>query len=278
MEIPNLSGIADPSSMSHKGSGNFKAEYINWSKTLQDIRDNAPGWMPEMAENIHGEEIHKAPDGSVYLMIRFRFENTTATTTSVPHAVMDHKMNSISGERVGARDIADSFVRGACKCAAAVFGYAWQMWSKDDPLERDDSLETYTKNLAETNDLASAVIEEEDGVKPPASESKKNPSRPFGMPNFKMDNPEVDSKSTKEGKVRQSTNNPLPKSWKDYPLSIGKYEGQTLGVVAETDEGQGYIKWMMGLEDIKDKELKQALLDAGKELQKNGQQGFGRIG
>ena len=136
--IPNLSGFADPQNVSQKGTGRFTADYINWARTLHDIRQNAPGWMPEMQTDIDGEQIHKAPDGSCYLVIRFTHIDGTITA-GIPHAIMDHKMMPLAGDKVGARDVADSFVRGACKAAAALFGYAWQMWSKDDPMERDQN-------------------------------------------------------------------------------------------------------------------------------------------
>lgn len=135
--IPNLSGFADPQNVSQKGTGRFTADYINWARTLHDIRQNAPGWMPEMQQDIDGNEIHRAPDGSGYLVIRFTHIDGSRTT-GIPHAIMDHKMLPIAGDKIGARDVADSFVRGACKAAAALFGYAWQMWSKDDPMVRDE--------------------------------------------------------------------------------------------------------------------------------------------
>jgi len=136
MNIPNLSGVADPKNVSQKGAGRFTADYINWARTLHDIREHAIGWMPEMVDDNNGNQLHKAPDGSAYLMIRFRHEDGT-TTTAIPHAIMDNKMLPVVGDKIGARDVADSFVRGACKSAAALFGYAWQMWSKDDPMARD---------------------------------------------------------------------------------------------------------------------------------------------
>ena len=148
MEIPNLSGFADPQNVSKKGTGSFKASYINWARTLNDIRENAPGWMPEMVENIHGEQIHTAPDGSGYLMIRFQHVDGTKTP-AIPHAIMDHKMNSIGKDRASGRDVSDSFVRGACKAAAALFGYAWEMWSKDDPMVRKEEPEAESANAGE---------------------------------------------------------------------------------------------------------------------------------
>ena len=99
--------------------------------------------------------------------------------------------------------------------------------------------------------------------------------------------------NTTEGKIRQSTENPLPKKktsvkvispWMDYTLDKGKYEGLTLGEIskipAKGNEGSGesYIKWMAGLENIQNKKLRSALDQAMKELDGNGKQGFKQVG
>jgi|TARA_R110000824_G_scaffold117171_5_gene269007 hypothetical protein len=135
MNLPNLSGIADPTNVETKGSGRFTAKYINWSRSLQDIRQNAPGWTPEILENFEGSDVWAAPDGSGYLKVRWVHTDGTQTV-AIPHAIMDHSMKPIAGKSISSRDIADGFVRGACKAAAAIFGYAWQMWS-DDPMSVD---------------------------------------------------------------------------------------------------------------------------------------------
>jgi len=137
---PNLSGLADPGNVSTKKGGAFSAEYINWARTLQDIREAAPGWFPEAVPvgGLDGLLTHFAPDGSCYLMIRWHKPSEDLATPCIPHAIMDARYKSIPKDKVSSRDIADGFVRGACKAAAAHFGYAWQMWSKDDPMERDE--------------------------------------------------------------------------------------------------------------------------------------------
>jgi hypothetical protein len=230
MNIPNLSGIADPKNISQKGTGKFTADYINWARTLADIREHAQGWMPELVENIHGEEIHPAPDGSGYLMIRFRHEDGTKTA-SIPHAIMDHRMQSVIGDKISARDVADSFVRGACKSAAALFGYAWQMWSKDDPMARD---------------------------------------QPAGDP-------------IKEGKIRQSTNNPLPKKVDASDASKlmiwpgkKKHTGKTLGEIMDKDPA--YLKGVLNTAYEVLKESDPTLLKAIETLvsksENNGKQDF----
>ena len=98
---------------------------------------------------------------------------------------------------------------------------------------------------------------------------------------------------TTEGKIRQSTENPLPEKkssvkvispWMDFKLDKGKYEGLTLGEISKIprkgSEGSGddYIKWMAGLEDMKDQNLRKALDQALKELDGNGKQGFKQVG
>jgi hypothetical protein len=78
----------------------------------------------------------QAPDGSYFLLIGFVHHESGARTETVPHAVMDHKMQA--KKQPDARDISDAFVRGMCKAAALLFGLGWQLWSKDDPLSRED--------------------------------------------------------------------------------------------------------------------------------------------
>jgi len=244
MEIlPNLSGIADPQNVSQKGTGRFTADYINWARTLQDIRQHAQGWMPEMQTDIDGNEIHKAPDGSGYLVVRFTHIDGTMTA-GIPHAIMDHKMNPLPGDKIGARDVADSFVRGACKAAAALFGYAWQMWSKDDPMEREEQ----------------------------------------GDP-------------IKEGKIRQSTNNPLPKDQEEVPAEdlvddttvegdwiLGKviwpgkkkHTGKMLEVIAKEDPNylKGILKNAYEVLSESDPELLKAVEWVVSKMNDNGKQDF----
>lgn len=194
MEIPNLSGIADAGNVSQKGTGSFTADYINWSRTLQDIRDHAPGWMPESVEDDNGKTCHTAPDGSKYLLIRF-IHVDGAQTTCIPHAIMDNKMRPISGDAVSARDIADGFVRGSCKAGAALFGYAWQMWSKDDPMERTDE---------------------------------------EIQPNRRNDTPKP-RPSVAQEEVPEAATSEAGEGWKDVECPLGKYKGETLGGIFSND-------------------------------------------
>ena len=263
MDIPNLSGFADPQNVSKKGTGSFSASYINWARSLHDIRENANGWMPEMVENIHGEEVHPAPDGSAYLVIRFRHVDGTKTT-GIPHAIMDHKMKPVKGNLVGARDVADSFVRGACKAAAALFGYGWQMWSKDDPMER--------------------TAEEDNAIAEERAEIKKGAIRQtIGQSAEEIKyvgNDITDQHSTPQGWLEE--NDPIAvqddvqeSSWRDVICPFPKHKGKTLGEVEKSDPS--WFNWLAGLEDIKSDELRTAVDQYLKEKSNNGKQGFAKV-
>ena len=41
-ELPNLAGVATAELVETIGGGNFKASYINWSRTLNLLRTHAP--------------------------------------------------------------------------------------------------------------------------------------------------------------------------------------------------------------------------------------------
>lgn len=266
MDIPNLSGFADPQNVSTKGTGSFSASYINWARTLHDIRENANGWMPEMVENIHGEEVHPAPDGSAYLVIRFRHVDGTKTT-GIPHAIMDHKMKSVKGDLVGARDVADSFVRGACKAAAALFGYGWQMWSKDDPMER-------------TAEEDNAIAEERKNVK--IGKIKQSHAQSEEEIKY-VGNDITDQHSTSQGWLEE--NDPIAvqddvqdkgDSWKSVICPFPKHKGKTLGDIADKDAG--YLKFFVSkIDTIENDQLADALRAFDRSVNQDGHQGFDRV-
>ena len=92
-ELPNLKGIATKDLVETIGSGRFQASYINWSRTMQLFRDNAPGWMVETVFAADGGMLHKAPVGG-YLLLRLRHIDGTVTP-EVPQAVMDNRNLSL---------------------------------------------------------------------------------------------------------------------------------------------------------------------------------------
>lgn len=131
MSLPNLAKVATADLVDHIGTGKFSASYINWARTMQMLREHAPGWMPELVNAPDGYIVHQAPVGA-YLLIRFR--NGEEVTPPVPQAIMDHKNAAIPIEKVTARDITDTHRRGVCMAAAFTFGLAYELWAKI-PLE-----------------------------------------------------------------------------------------------------------------------------------------------
>ena len=131
-DIPNLAGVATSDLVEKIGGGSFKASYINWSRTMNLLHSHAPGWMAKANTDISGDIVHKATHGA-YLMISFVHVDGTETP-AVPQAIMDNKNAAIPLDKITARDVTDTHVRGACKAAAFIFGLAHELWAKM-PLE-----------------------------------------------------------------------------------------------------------------------------------------------
>jgi hypothetical protein len=132
MNIPNLAGCATADLVETiGGSGTFRASYINWARTLNLLREHAPGWLPEVVQAGDGSLLHPAPVGC-YMLIRFR--NGDSVTPAVPQAVMDTYNKAIPSDKVTARDVTDTHRRGVCLAAAFTFGLAYELWAKM-PLE-----------------------------------------------------------------------------------------------------------------------------------------------
>lgn len=127
-EIPNLAGIATAELVEKIGGGNFSASYINWSRTLNLLRQHAPGWQAELVMTHDGDTLHRAPVGG-FLLIRFRHVDGTVTP-EVPQAVMDSRNAAVSFDKITARDITDTHRRGVCMAAAFTFGLAYELWAK----------------------------------------------------------------------------------------------------------------------------------------------------
>ena len=131
MSLPNLAGVATNDLVEKLGGGSFSASYINWSRTMQLLREKAPGWLPHLCVATDGSIVHRAPVGG-YLMINFRQDDLY--TEAVPQAIMDNKNNAIPYDKITARDITDTHRRGICMAAAFTFGLAYELWAKI-PLE-----------------------------------------------------------------------------------------------------------------------------------------------
>lgn len=130
--LPNLAGVATKDLVETIGGGGFKASYINWSRTVNLLREHAAGWQPELVLTPEGDILHRAPVGG-FLLIRF-VHVAGATTPPVPQAVMDSHNKAIPFDKISARDVTDTHRRGVCMAAAFTFGLAYELWAKM-PLE-----------------------------------------------------------------------------------------------------------------------------------------------
>ena len=133
MTIPNLAGVASKDLVEKIGSGNYSAAYINWSRTMNLLRQHAPNWLVDYVPAKDGSLLHQAPVGA-YLLIRFTNFETGFSTPALPQAVMDNRNKSIPLERITSRDLTDTQRRGMCMAAAMHFGLAYELWAKM-PLE-----------------------------------------------------------------------------------------------------------------------------------------------
>lgn len=127
-QFPNLAGVVTNDLVEKIGGGNFAASYINWSRTLQLLRQNAPGWTVETKEAADGGILFQAPVGG-YLQLRVRHEDGTVGAW-VPQAIMDNRNKAITYDKISARDITDTQRRGACLCLAYSFGLGAELWAK----------------------------------------------------------------------------------------------------------------------------------------------------
>ena len=122
--IPDLSGLISKEDLHKKGSF---ATYMNWARTTQYLRENAPGWEFHL-EHKNEEYVWPSPDGSGYLMCFF--QNGEKKTPLFPFPIMDNRNNPLPLEKISARDVSDSHRRGLCACDAFVFGFAYELLAR----------------------------------------------------------------------------------------------------------------------------------------------------
>jgi hypothetical protein len=128
LDFPNLAGVVTQDLVESIGTGKYSASYVNWSRTHQLLRSNAPGWSVEAKEAADGGILFKAPIGG-YLQLRVTHSDGTVGPW-VPQAVMNNRNKDIAFEEIGARDITDTQRRGSCMCLAYTFGLAAELWAK----------------------------------------------------------------------------------------------------------------------------------------------------
>lgn len=129
--FPNLGNVITTDDVSQKGTGSYKADYVNWCRTMHLLHDHAPGWQFHLAHYVDSSHVWKAPNGTAYVVGYFTGPNGERTP-DFPQAIMDNRNNAIAFDKVSARDLTDSHRRCLCTAAAAQFGLAWQLWAREE--------------------------------------------------------------------------------------------------------------------------------------------------
>ena len=129
--FPNLGDVITTDDVSQKGSGSYKADYVNWCRTMHLLHEHAPGWQFALAAAPGGGHVWKAPNETGYVVGYF-IGPDRQTSPHFPQAIMDNRNNAIAFGKVSARDLTDSHRRCLCTAAAAQFGLAWQLWAREE--------------------------------------------------------------------------------------------------------------------------------------------------
>lgn len=131
MTIPNLSGVITIDDVHKKGTGSFQASYVAWSKTAQLLHQHAPGFDYHLRPNLDGELLHKAPDGTGFVVGYFTGPDGIVTA-DFPFPCMDHRNNPIAYDKISARVLTDTHRRSLAACACFAFSLAHELWSKEE--------------------------------------------------------------------------------------------------------------------------------------------------
>ena len=130
---PNLGNVITAADITQKGTGSYAADYVNWCRTAQLLRENAPGWQFHLRLAPDGQHVWRAPNGTGYVVGFFEGPGGT-TTPDFPQSVMNNRNEAVLLDKIDARDVTDTHRRCLCTAAAAQFGLAWQLWAKE-PVE-----------------------------------------------------------------------------------------------------------------------------------------------
>jgi len=129
--FPNLSNVITTDDVSQKGTGSYKADYVNWCRVSKLLLDYCPGWQFHLAHYVDSSHVWKAPNGTGYVVGYFTGPNGERTP-DFPQAVMDNRNNPVAYEKVTARDVTDTHRRALAACSAFTFGLAWQLWAREE--------------------------------------------------------------------------------------------------------------------------------------------------
>lgn len=131
MTFPNLAGLIKKDDVYQKGSGNFTANYVAWARIAQLLHEHAPGVDFHLEPTSEGSLIHKAPDGTGYVLCYFT-NGEGESTSHFPFPCMDNRNNPIQFDKISARVLTDTHRRGLCAAAAFHFSLGSELWAKQE--------------------------------------------------------------------------------------------------------------------------------------------------
>lgn len=157
--IPHLDAVITAEDVSTKGTGNYKADYVNWCRTSHLLRQHAPDWQFHLRMAPNGGHVWEAPNGTAYVVGFFTAPDGTETA-DFPQAIMDNKNAAVPMARTDARDITDTHRRCLCTAAAATFGLAWQLWAREPLEDPHQAPDRQRKTRQQADPLADLTIDE----------------------------------------------------------------------------------------------------------------------
>jgi len=131
MTFPNLAGIIKKDDVYKKGTGSYSASYVAWARIAQLLHEHAPGVDFHLEPTPDGQIVHKAPDGTGYVLCYFTSADDKQTSR-FPFPCMDHRNNPIPFDKISARVLTDTHRRGLCAAAAFHFSLGSELWAKQE--------------------------------------------------------------------------------------------------------------------------------------------------
>jgi len=128
---PNLAGIIRKDDVYTKGTGSYAASYVPWARIAQLLHEHAPGWDFALKLAEGGGPVHKAPDGTGYVLGYFAGPDGFITS-DFPFPCMDHRNNPIPFDKISARVLTDTHRRALCAAAAFHFSLGYELWAKQE--------------------------------------------------------------------------------------------------------------------------------------------------
>lgn len=132
VQRPNLAGVITKDDVSTKGTGNYKADYVNWARIAHLLHIHAPGWEFHLRKSPDQQGyVWRAPNDTGYVIGYFTGPENQITP-DFPQSVMDNRNNPVMYDRISARDVTDTHRRCLCTTAAYTFGLAYELWAKEE--------------------------------------------------------------------------------------------------------------------------------------------------